>query len=74
MAAWFFELPVIWMAVVIFAATYVVAAAVFWVPQDSGATNNRGLLSPIGVVFGLLVVFTAAQGCDGRCASHQGDC
>jgi hypothetical protein len=29
-ATWFFALPVVWMAVVIFATTYLVAAAVFW--------------------------------------------
>jgi Protein of unknown function (DUF4239) len=62
----FFELPVVWMAVVIFATTYVVAAAVVWCAtrfwdNKRGHLPDRGILSPIGVVFGLLVVFTAAQ-------------
>src|SRR5262245_59201590 len=66
MAAWFFGLPVVWMAGVIFATTYLVAAAVFWCATRLWANNrshlpDRGILSPIGVVFGLLVVFTAAE-------------
>jgi len=66
LATRFFDLPVIWMAVVIFATTYVIAAAVFWCAtrfwdNKRGHLPDRGMLSPIGVVFGLLVVFTAAQ-------------
>ena len=65
-AAWFFGLPVVWMAVVIFATTYLVAAAVFWCATRLWTNNrshlpDRGMLSPLGVVFGLLVVFTVAQ-------------
>src|SRR5215468_2685824 len=66
MTAWFFKLPVAWMAVVIFAITYLVSAAVFWSATRFWTNNrshlpDRGILSPIGLVFGLLVVFTAAQ-------------
>src|SRR5262245_8388764 len=66
MIAWLFELPVVWMAVVIFSTTFVVAAAVFWCATRFWGNKrdhlpDRGILSPIGLVFGLLVVFTAAQ-------------
>src|SRR5262245_30715070 len=66
MEARLLELPVVWMAVIIFAITYVVAAAVFWCAtrfwhNKQGHLPDRGILSPIGLVFGLLVVFTAAQ-------------
>ena len=65
-ATWLFGLPVVWMAVVIFATTYLVAAAVFWCAtrlwtDKRSHLPDRGMLSPLGVVFGLLVVFTVAQ-------------
>src|SRR5262245_20974394 len=66
MDAWFFGLPVVWMAGVIFDSTYLVATAVYWCVTRLWTNNgshlpDRGILSPIGVVFGLLVVFTAVE-------------
>jgi hypothetical protein len=64
MGEWLLHLPVVWMGLVIFAGTYLIAATIFW---SATRLNERvrvvdpGLLSPLGVVFGLLVVFTAAQ-------------
>lgn len=60
MSEWLLQLPVVWMALVIFAGTYFIAAVV------SGGTtrlavNERsrvidpGMLSPLGLVFGLLL-------------------
>jgi hypothetical protein len=69
MSDWFHELPVPLMALLVFAFTYVLALAV-----DAGvaalAKSGRaksfkavspGMLSPLGVLFGLFVAFTAAQ-------------
>jgi hypothetical protein len=60
------HLPVLWMALIIFASLYLIAAVVFWSATKlsgdrSGRLVDPGILSPLGVVFGLLVVFTAAQ-------------
>jgi len=69
MANWLFNLPVPLMAVVIFLATYLVGGIIFLVVTGL-ATKDRaaafrglspGLLSPLGIIFGLLVAFTAAQ-------------
>lgn len=69
MSDWIHALPVVWMAVVVFGGTYLVAAAVYIVVNRL-ATGERarafkgvspGLLSPLGVLFGLLVAFVAAQ-------------
>ena len=44
---------------------YAIAALVFWSATRSTGDRSRlvdpGILSPLGVVFGLLIVFTAAQ-------------
>ena len=64
MLEWLFHLPVVWMALVIFAGTYLLAAAVYWGTTRlgfKGKVVEPALLSPLGVVFGLLVVFTASQ-------------
>ena len=58
------HLPVLWMGLVIFAIIYLMAGIVFCsttkLVGDRRAVDP-GFLSPLGVVFGLLVVFTAAQ-------------
>ena len=63
--SWVLSLPVQWMGLVIFASTYLIAAVVFWsatkLIRDRSRVVDPGILSPLGVVFGLLVVFTAAQ-------------
>src|SRR5262245_46604412 len=58
------HLALLWMGLVIFAIIYLMAAIVYWSTTkfvgDRRAVDP-GILSPLGVVFGLLVVFTAAQ-------------
>jgi hypothetical protein len=69
MSDWLHNLPVVWMGLVVFAATYLVAgliyAAVNLLAVGERARAFRavspGLLSPLGVVFGLYLVFTGAQ-------------
>jgi hypothetical protein len=60
---WLHNLPVIWMAVVVFGVTYLIAAAIYAVVMVL-ATGERarafkavspGILSPLGVLFGLFV-------------------
>lgn len=66
---WLHNLPVGWMAVVIFAATYLVAGAIFALVMLLARGDrvhifkrvSPGLLSPLGAVFGLLVVFVVFQ-------------
>jgi len=69
MSAWLHSLPVGWMAVLVFAATYAACAALHSMARallrtESGRearTVTPALLSPLGVTFGLLIVFTGAQ-------------
>lgn len=69
MPEWLVNLPIIWMALVIFLGTYLVAAAVYLIVMRL-AVNDRvrafkglspGMLPPLGILFGLLVGFMAAQ-------------
>jgi hypothetical protein len=68
MTDWLLNLPVAWMALVVFAATYLVAAGIYLVVTGL-AVNDRarafkavspGMLPPLGIIFGLLVGFIAA--------------
>jgi hypothetical protein len=69
MSDWIHSLPVGLMAVLVFGATYAVTALVYAIvltlargdrlPDFKGV--SPGLLSPLGVIFGLLVAFLAAQ-------------
>ena len=70
MSDWLLNLPVMWMAVVIFAATYLLAASIYWVVTTL-AVNDRarafkavspGMLPPLGILFALLVGFIAVGG------------
>lgn len=69
MSNWLHNLPILWMAVVIFLFCYLMAAVVFLAVaalarRPSGAAFrglSAGMLSPLGVIFGLLVAFIAAQ-------------
>src|SRR5947199_10516605 len=66
---WLHNLPVAWMALVVFAFTYAVAAAIhFFVSLLAVGERARafkavspGMLPPLGIIFGLFVAFTAAQ-------------
>jgi hypothetical protein len=69
MSDWLLNLPVPWMALVVFGATYLVAASIYWVVTRL-AVNDRarafkalspGMLPPLGIIFGLLVGFIAVQ-------------
>ena len=63
------NLPVLWMAVVVFAAIYLLAASTYWVVTRL-AVNDRarafkalspGMLPPLGILFALLVGFIAVE-------------
>jgi hypothetical protein len=69
MIEWLYHLPVVWMALVVFLATALVATAIY-VGVLALATGDRAqafkavlpaVLTPLAVVFGLLVGFLAAQ-------------
>jgi Protein of unknown function (DUF4239) len=66
---WLLNLPVLWMAVVVFAATYLFAASIYWIVTRL-AVNDRarafkavspGMLPPLGILFALLVGFIAVE-------------
>jgi hypothetical protein len=69
MTDWFYQLPVSWMTVVIFAVTYGVSAGIWLtiralVARHGAARFSRiaaGILSPLGTTFGFLVGFLAVQ-------------
>ena len=69
MSDWLHSLPVVWMAVVIFLATYVVTFAIYWIVLRLAVGErvkgfkavSPGLLPPLGIIFGLLVAFLASQ-------------
>ena len=69
MSDWLHSLPVAWMALLVFGVTYLLAAAIYAVVAvlsvgeraRSFKAISPGLLPPLGIIFGLFVVFTAAQ-------------
>jgi hypothetical protein len=69
MGDWLLNLPVPWMALVIFAAIYLVVAAiyltVFRLAVDERARAFKalspGMLPPLGIIFGLLVGYPRAS-------------
>src|SRR6476646_3786037 len=69
MSHWLLNLPVVWMAVVIFAGAYLLAALIDWTVMRLAVGERAkafkalspGMLPPLGIIFGLLVGFTAAQ-------------
>ena len=69
MSGWLHTLPLAWMALVVFGATYVVAfilhqgIAVLAVGSTARSFKalSPGMLPPLGIIFGLFVAFTAAQ-------------
>src|SRR5215475_412144 len=69
MSDWLHNLPVVWMTLVVFGFTYLVAAGIY-VAVTAFAMGERarsfkvispGLLPPLGIIFGLFVAFTASQ-------------
>ena len=69
MSDWLHNLPVAWMALVVFGLTYLVAAAIYAVVTvlavgeraRSFKAVSPGMLPPLGILFGPFVAFTAAQ-------------
>ena len=69
MSDWIHALPLGWLALVVFGGTALSTAAIYWIVVRL-ATEDRlrafkgvspGLLSPLGIIFGLFVAFNAAQ-------------
>ena len=69
MSDWFHELPVPWMALLVFGFTYLLTlaihAGVAALARSGRAKSFKavspGMLPPLGIIFGLFVAFTAAQ-------------
>jgi hypothetical protein len=69
MPDWLYHLPVVWMAVVITAGTFVVAALAFAIAAALAARGHGAslkaispvMLTPLAVIFGLIVAFLASQ-------------
>jgi hypothetical protein len=68
MSDWLHNLPVVWMALIVFGFTYLVSAAIYVVVMVFAPGHARsfkavspGMLPPLGIIFGLFVGFTAAQ-------------
>ncbi len=69
MSDWFHDLPVPWMALLIFGFTYLLAMAIHagvaalakCGRAKSFKSISPGMLPPLGIIFGLFVAFTAAQ-------------
>jgi hypothetical protein len=69
MSDWIHNLPVGWMAVVIFGATYLTTAVIYALVMALAVGErgrafkgvSPGLLPPLGIIFGLFVAFVAAQ-------------
>jgi hypothetical protein len=69
MSDWLHDLPVPWMALLIFGMTYLIAAGVYALVSALSVGERArafkavspGMLPPLGIIFGLFVAFTAAQ-------------
>jgi hypothetical protein len=69
MGDWLLNLPIPWMAVVIFAAIYLVASAIYLIVIGLAVGDRArafkalspGMLPPLGIIFGLMVGFVAVQ-------------
>jgi hypothetical protein len=69
MSDWLHNLPVPWMALVIFGFTYLLAALIYAIVAKLAAGGwgksfkaiSVGMLPSLGIIFGLFVAFTASQ-------------
>ena len=69
MIDWLHNLPLGWMALAVFVVTYLVAAGIYWLVMALAVGERArafkaispGMLPPLGIIFGLLVAFIAAQ-------------
>ena len=65
-----YNLPVAWMALVVFTATYVITGCLYALVMAAAKRERTarafkamspGMLPPLGIIFGLLVAFLASQ-------------
>src|SRR5262245_53621163 len=69
MSDWLHALPLSWMALLIFGSTFLIAIVIHRLVQSLAVGDRArafkavspGLLPPLGIIFGLLVAFLAAQ-------------
>lgn len=69
MLNWLQNLPVVWMTIVIFAAIYLIAGVIYGAVMKLAVGERArafkaispGMLPPLGIIFGLLAAFVAAQ-------------
>ncbi len=69
MSDWLHDLPIVWMALVVFGFTYLLAAGIYGLVTILAKGERArafkvispGMLPPLGIIFGLFVAFTAAQ-------------
>ena len=69
MPGWLLNLPVSWMALIVFVATYLIAGGVYLVVTKLAVTEwarafkavSPGMLPPLGILFALLVGFVAVE-------------
>ena len=69
MRDWLHNLPIAWMTLAAFAATYLLAGVIFAVVNLLARGERArvfksispGMLPPLGILFGLFVAFTASQ-------------
>ena len=69
MSDWLHSLPIVWMTLVVFEFTFLLAAGIcaFITALAKGERARAfkaispGMLPPLGIIFGLFVAFTAAQ-------------
>ena len=69
MANWLLNLPVSWMALIVFVTTYLIAGGVYLVVTKLALTEwarafkavSPGMLPPLGILFALLVGFIAVE-------------
>ncbi|HKX09220.1 MAG TPA: DUF4239 domain-containing protein [Stellaceae bacterium] len=69
MSDWLHNLPLAWMALVVFGLTYLITLAIYRLVASlavgerarSFKAVSPGMLPPLGIIFGLFVAFTAAQ-------------
>jgi hypothetical protein len=69
MSDWLHNLPIVWMALVVFGFTFLLAAGICALVTALAKGERArafkaispGMLPPLGIIFGLFVAFTAAQ-------------
>ena len=69
MSDWLHNLPIVWMTLVIFGFTFLLATGIYALVTALAKGERArafkvispGMLPPLGIIFGLFVAFTAAQ-------------